>query len=352
MIKTNIQPLKKDLVPEIMRKINTKTKPLGSLGRLEEIALKIAQIQDTLEPLLKNPSILIFAGDHGIAEEGVSCFPQEVTYQMVFNFLNGGAAINVFSNQHQIDLKVIDAGVKHNFNHNMINHHRFIQAKIGMGTRNFLKEKAMTTDDCLKAMQRGMEIVQDIQKSGCNIMGFGEMGIANTSSAAVIINKICNLPLEQCVGRGTGLDDQGVKNKLGILKTAIETHKDIPNDPISILSTFGGFEIAMMVGAMLKAGELKMTLLIDGFICTSAFLAAYHLDKTLIEYSLFSHCSDEGGHKFALDYLQVKPLLNLGMRLGEGSGVAVAYPIVQSAVRFLNEMASFESAQVSENAQK
>lgn len=326
----------------IKRKIDNKTKPLGALGALEELAFKICKIQNTLTPKLENPYIFVFAGDHGIALDGVCAYPQEVTYQMVLNFLNGGAAINVFARQNNIKLKIIDTGVNHDFN----NVPGLIDCKIDMGTKSFLKEKAMTLEQCNKAISNGRALVTQVFNEGCNVIGFGEMGISNTSSAAVIMHKLTGLSIETCTGRGAGLDDEGLQKKISILKQSLEKHQT-GNEPYDVLSTFGGFEIATMVGAFLQAAEHKMTLLVDGFITTAAFLAALKINRKINDYAVFCHQSDEQGHIKLLDYMNAKTLLGLSMRLGEGTGCAVAYPLLISAINFINEMASFEDAGVS-----
>jgi|ERR1035437_8925860 nicotinate-nucleotide--dimethylbenzimidazole phosphoribosyltransferase len=331
-----------DITSQLQHKINNKTKPLGSLGVLEAIAQKIGLLQNTLTPELKNPTIVVFAGDHGITDEGVSPFPKAVTMQMVMNFLSGGAAINVLCRQNGIKLLVADAGVDFDFDPSL----PIIDAKLGRGTKNFLQQPAMTNEECTEAMKRGGEIVVRQHNDGCNIIGFGEMGIGNTSSAALLMSKFCHLPVEECVGRGTGLDNEGLKRKVAILKKVNEKHANA-STPTEIIATFGGFEIAMMTGAMLKASELNMIIMVDGFIATSALISAYQLNKQIIKNCIFCHQSDEQGHKLMLECLGVTPLLNLNMRLGEGTGAAVAYPIIKSAVSFLNEMASFESAGVS-----
>jgi len=329
------------MTSQLQRKIDNKTKPLGSLGILEEIALQIGLVQNTLSPSLKNPTIIVFAGDHGIVDEGVSPFPKEVTMQMVMNFLQGGAAINVFCKQNDIKLLVADAGVDFDFEPSM----PLIHAKIGKGTKNILKEPAMSGEECQKALSKGGEIIQK-RSVGCNIIGFGEMGIGNTSSASLLMSRICQLPIEKCVGRGTGLDDEGLKNKISILKKALDKHPNATT-PCEILATFGGFEIVMMAGAMLKAAELGMIIMVDGFIATSALISAHQFNKQILKNCIFCHQSDEQGHKLMLEYLKVNTLINLGMRLGEGTGAALAYPIIKAAISFLNEMASFESAGVS-----
>lgn len=330
----------------LIHKIQHKTKPLGALGQLETIALQIGLIQQSMIPKLSQPTMLVFAGDHGIAQSGVSPYPQAVTAQMVLNFLAGGAAINVFSRQAGMTLRVIDAGVNHTFAPSM----HLINAKIGMGTANFLQSPAMTSVECKTAIARGAEIARAEIKAGCNIIGFGEMGIGNTSSASCLMSVLMDMPIAQCVGRGTGLDDAGLSNKIQVLTQAITHHALNATDPYAVLSSFGGFEIAMMVGAILAAAEQKTVLLIDGFIVTAALLVASRIQPAVLDYCIYSHQSDEHAHQMLLTELNATPLLNLGLRLGEGTGAALAYPLVQNAVNFLNEMASFESAGVSEKS--
>ncbi len=338
-----IPPLSRDKEAELQRRIEAKTKPPGSLGRLEEMALKIGLIQDSTEPTLGFPAVLVFAGDHGIVEEGVSAYPQEVTAQMVLNFLRGGAAINVFARQHGIHLEVIDAGV----NADLPSLPGLVDAKIAPGTRNFLEEPAMSADQLRRALEGGAERVRALRAKGCDVVGFGEMGIGNTSSAAMIMSHICRLPLSVCVGAGTGLDDQGLARKRTILEEAARRHPaDLP--PLEVLRHFGGFEIAMMCGGMMEAARLRMVVLVDGFIATAAVLVAAALHEHFLDYCIFTHLSEESGHQKMLETLGATPLLRLGLRLGEGTGCALAYPLLQSAVRFLAEMATFESAHVSE----
>jgi nicotinate-nucleotide--dimethylbenzimidazole phosphoribosyltransferase len=330
------------ITEKLQHKIDFKTKPLGALGVLEKIAFQIGEIQNTLSPVLQNPTIVVFAGDHGVANDGLSAYPQEVTYQMVLNFLGGGAAINVFASQHKINLKIVDAGVNHDFEPNS----SLIDAKIAKGTKSFLREKALTTTQLQNCLQKGKEIVDAIAHSGSNVIGFGEMGIANTSAAAMLMSYCCTIPIENCVGRGTGINDIQFENKIKLLRQAADFHGLISN-PMEILQTFGGFEIAQMVGAMLTAFEKNMLLLVDGFIASSAFLVAYTLKNEIVKNAVFCHQSEEQGHKKMLEFIKAEPILQLNMRLGEGTGCAVAYPIIQSAVNFLNQMASFESAGVS-----
>jgi nicotinate-nucleotide--dimethylbenzimidazole phosphoribosyltransferase len=323
----------------LSRAIDNKTKPLGSLGRLEGLARQIGLIQGTTQPRLTDPAILVFAADHGIVAEGVSPYPQEVTWQMVENFLAGGAAINVFARQNGCAIQVIDAGVNHDFGARA----GLVDRKVAKGSRNFAIEPAMTRDECATAMESGMALARSL--SG-NVVGFGDMGIGNTTAAAALMHKLVGVPLKECVGAGTGLLPEGIERKQAVLEMAMRTHAHV-TEPAAVLATFGGFEIAMMAGAMLEAAALRKVLLIDGFIVTSALLVAASLQPAILDYCVFAHCSDEQGHRRMLDHLGAQPLLQLGLRLGEGTGGALALPLLHAAVNFLNEMATFGSAQVS-----
>lgn len=336
-----IAPLDYSLAAALQAKINCKTKPLGSLGVLETLALKIGLIQRCVNPSLNQPTILIFAADHGIASAGVSAYPQSVTAQMVANFLAGGAAINVFAKQNGLDLHIVDAGVKTD----IPPHPRLITAKIAFGTENYLLKPAMTLNQCLQAIDNGAQIVAQHISKVCNCIGFGEMGIGNTSSSALLMHHLTQLPLSHCVGRGTGLSDSQLQHKLDVLQQAQNKHPHI-SKPLEVLSTFGGFEIATMVGAYLQAAQMGKVILVDGFIASSALLVASKLYPDVLEYCLFSHVSDEQGHQALLEYFKAEPLLNLQLRLGEGSAIALAFPLVSAAVGFLNDMASFADAGV------
>ncbi len=327
----------------LQQAIDSKTKPLGALGRLETLALRLGRIQSSLTPELKRPVVLVFAGDHGIAQAGVSPFPQEVTQQMVRNFLAGGAGINVLARQNGMQVRVIDAGVNHVFGPLP----GLIDAKMGMGTQNFLEQPAMTTAQCEQALARGAGLAFAEIEAGSNVLAFGEMGIGNTSAAAALMCVLCGLLPEQCVGRGTGLDDAGLQRKIDLIEQALARHALDGNDPLAALATFGGFEIAMMTGAMLAAAERRTVLLIDGFIASAALLVAARIAPAVLEYCVFAHCSGEAGHRLLLRQLDAEPLLDLGLRLGEGTGAALAYPLLQGAANFLTEMASFEAAGVS-----
>jgi nicotinate-nucleotide--dimethylbenzimidazole phosphoribosyltransferase len=334
------------MAAELQHVIDTKTKPPGSLGRLESLGLQIGLIQRTLRPRIERPAIIVFAGDHGIAAEGVSPFPQEVTVQMVANFIAGGAAINALSKAAGMTLEVVDAGVASASPRAA----GFVDAAIRRGgTRNFAHEPAMTRDEVLQAIERGAARVRFHAALGTNVIGFGEMGIANTSAAACLMSRICSVEIDACVGRGTGLDDAGLNHKRDVLAAALKKHT-ASIDPLETLATFGGFEIAMIVGAFLAAAQARMTILVDGFIVTSALLVAHALNPAVLDYCVFAHASDETGHRRMLEYLNATPLLQLGLRLGEGTGAALALPLLRAAVAFINEMASFESAGVSDKA--
>ncbi|MET0266491.1 MAG: nicotinate-nucleotide--dimethylbenzimidazole phosphoribosyltransferase [Duganella sp.] len=332
-----------ELAQALDNAINYKTKPLGSLGALEALAKQIGLIQATRNITLSNPTILVFAADHGVVAEGISAYPQDVTWQMVENFLAGGGAINVFAAQAGCALRVIDAGVNHAFGPR----DGLVDRKLANGTHNFAHQAAMSRTTCEAALAAGMALVEELEG---NVVGFGEMGIGNTTAAAALMHKLTGIPVAQCVGAGTGLSADGVLHKQRVIEAAVAMHA-AAHDPLDILATFGGLEIAMMTGAMLKAAQLRKVLLIDGFIVTSALLVAARLQPAILDYCVFSHCSDEQGHQQMLEALDGRPLMALGLRLGEGTGCALALPLLHAAVNFLNRMATFESAQVSEKSE-
>ena len=335
------------IAPALQQRIDRKTKPLGALGRLEALAQQIGLIQQRLEPQLLQPQMLVFAGDHGAACAGVSAYPQDVTWQMVENFLAGGAAINVFARQMEMNLTVVDAGVAHDFGARA----GLVDAKIARGTANFIERPAMSPEQRDEAIARGRQLAHNLFENGCNVVGFGEMGIGNTAAASLLthclVGEAGGAELDLVTGRGTGLDDAGLARKRSLLAAAL-ARGGRPADPLAVLAEYGGFEIAMMAGAMLGAAERRMVLLIDGFIVTSALLLAHALAPRILPYCIFTHRSQEPGHAIQHRHLGVEALLQLDLRLGEGTGAALAWPLVQAAVNFLNEMASFESAGVSD----
>ena len=327
---------------QLQYKIDNKTKPTGALGDLEALAHQIGMVFQTTSPQIKQPHLVVFAADHGIANHGVSAYPQEVTRQMVTNFLEGGAAINVFCKQNKIQLAIVDAGVNYDFPMNT----DMISAKIGKGTHSFLHGAAMSKTEVELCFIKGSEIVATIANTGSNCIGFGEMGIGNTATASVLMSIILELPIQDCVGKGTGVNDEQLIKKISILKKCIANY-DGSDDLDSKLAYFGGFEIMQMVGGMLQAKQDNMLILVDGFICSVAFLIAFKKNPSIIKNAIFCHSSAEQGHQKILDYLGVRSLLQLDLRLGEGTGCAIAFPIIESAISFLNDMASFESAGVS-----
>jgi len=320
--------------------IDQKTKPLGALGRLEALMLRLGLILDSETPALLEPQLMVFAADHGLAVRGVSAYPSDVTWQMVENFLAGGAAVSVLARQHGLALTVVDAGVRHEF----APRPGLVVAKIGAGTADALMGPAMSADQCATAIAAGKNLLR--QRPG-NALLLGEMGIGNTSAAALLLARLAGQPIGACVGRGTGLDDGQLAHKTALLGQVLERHAQA-SEPLAALAAFGGFEIAMMVGAVLQAALERRVIVVDGFIASAAVLVAARLAPAVLERCVFSHCSNESGHRLMLQALQAEPLLDLGLRLGEGSGAALAWPLLVSACQLLAEMASFASAGVSQ----
>lgn len=328
--------------PQIQHRIDNKTKPLGSLGQLEAIASQIALIQGSDSISVSRPHLLVFAGDHGIARHGLSIAPSEVTTQMVINFLAGGAAINCFCRTNDMALKVIDAGTKLEAD----DHPELIKQRLGSGTEDFSEQPAMSLATARQGLKYGAEQVEQLHLQGCNLVGFGEMGIGNTTSASAIMAALLKIPADECVGRGTGINDEQLQRKMALITQALNLHQARLDDPEQVLSCLGGFEIAQITGGMLKAAELKMTVLVDGFIATAAAMLATAMHPEANHYFIYCHCSEESGHQRMLQHLDAKPLLDLGLRLGEGTGAALALPVIRSACEFYNQMASFSEAGV------
>ena len=330
------------LQARLQHKIDHKTKPLGALGRLEGLALQLGLIQRSETVALTQPQMVVFAADHGVAFEAVSAFPQAVTLQMVANMLAGGAAVNVFARQHGFALQVVDAGVAAE----LPAHPQLLQRKVALGTRNLCIEPAMTATQVRSALNAGMQVVRDLPG---NVVAFGEMGIGNTSAAALLLARLADVSLMDATGRGTGLDDDQLAHKRGVLARAL-ARNPAATAPLEALADVGGFEIAMMTGAMLQAAAERRVVLVDGFIASAAALVAHALVPQVRDYLVFCHRSAERGHSALLAHLDAQPLLALDLCLGEGSGALLAWPLVQSAAAFLNEMASFASAGVSGKA--
>lgn len=348
----HITPLDCNLQQTLQQKIDNLNKPKGSLGRLEELALQIGMIQQSLTPHLHCPHHILFGADHGIEHEGVSISPREVTYQQMVNFTQGGGGVNMFCRQHGVELVLVDVGV----DHELASYPQIHSHKIAYGTNNFLHEAAMSEVQMNSALEVGARTVSECYNAGCNIISIGEMGIGNTSPSAVWMHLLTQNPLEQCVGAGAGLNQQGVHHKLNILSKAVEnfhrTHPTFSSDSpskeevVEIMRWFGGFEMVAAIGAMLRAAELRMTVLVDGFIMTACMLIASRLHPEVMQYAVFCHEGDEAGHRLMLQNMGVRGLLQLSMRLGEGTGALCAYPLLQSAVNMLNEMNNFDRAHI------
>ena len=364
----------------IQQKIDNLNKPKGALGRLEELAMQVCLIQQTLEPSLAHPCHLLLGGDHGIEREGVSVSPREVTWQQMINFTKGGGGVNMFCRQHGFKLRIVDVGVDYDFfidhspltiDHSpltidhcsapesaanngqwsMVNGQsiEFLDRKIAFGTRNFLYEAAMTEDEFDRAIQIGSDLVDDCVAEGCRVLCIGEMGIGNTSPSSIWMSLFGDIPLKDCIGAGAGLDNDGIRHKYEVLSKALSRHQSslFPlTSHLLPLRIFGGFEMIAAIGAMLRAAELHLIILVDGFIMTACALGAIRLYPASQDYMIFTHCGDEAGHQMMLNIVDAKPLLHLGLRLGEGTGALCAFPIIDSAVRMMNEMNNFEGAKI------
>ncbi len=332
------------LKEQIQQRIDNLNKPLGALGRLEEIASQICLAQQTCHPALQHPCHVLFAADHGIEHEGVSASPREITWQQMINFTQGGGGVNMFCRQHGFELLLVDVGV----DYNLSGYPQIISRKIAWGTRNFLYEAAMSEEEMERALQVGTEMTDRCRKNGCNIICFGEMGIGNTSPSAVWLHLLGNHPLEECIGCGSGLNSEGVSHKYKVLSTAVNRFRQTHPTPTTeeIIRYFGGFEMVAAVGAMLRAAELGMIILVDGFIMSACMLAASRLYPATRAYALFGHEGEERGHRLLLADLHARGLLQLGFRLGEGTGALCAYPIIESAVHMMNEMNTFDQSHI------
>lgn len=341
MFTIEIPQIASHLAETLQSKLDNKAKPVGSLGVFEEIAKRMGMIQGRLDPQIVKPTMLTIAADHGVTAEGVSICPTEITWQQVSNFIEGGGGIGLFCKHYGMDLKVVDAGVDYDFEP----HPNLIDAKVRKGSRNMLHEPAMTIDECLLALNRGREIVKKLADEGTTVVGFGEMGIGNTTPASALLSIFSDLSVEESVGPGAGLTASGVNHKADVIKQAFDKH-GISEDPVENLARFGGLEIAMICGGMLEAAANKMAIISDGFITTSALLVAQAINKDVLQYAFFSHQSEEQGHVKMLEVMNGKALLNLGFRLGEGTGAAVAFSLISGAVAMLNDMTSFEDGKV------
>ncbi|MGV4966865.1 nicotinate-nucleotide--dimethylbenzimidazole phosphoribosyltransferase [Priestia aryabhattai] len=343
MINVYIPALQTSAGEKAARYIDTLTKPIGSLGRLEEIAVELAAMTGEVFPTVTPPGVLVFAGDHGIVKEGVSAYPQDVTAQMALNFLQGGAAINVFSQQIDAQFKLIDIGIASDLSHKDL-----VQRKVKLGTASFYKEDAMTRSEAEQAVQVGYEEAEELIAQGIKCLIVGEMGIGNTTSSTAILAVLTGEKVSKLAGMGTGISDEQLRHKVNVIEEALQNRHINPQDPIDIISKIGGLEIAGMTGAMLAAAAHRIPILVDGFICTVAALLATEINTQARDYMFASHESVEQGHACAMKLLGKKPLLNLNLRLGEGSGAAVTFPLLHSASLMIANMATFQSAGVSE----
>lgn len=357
-MKYNIQPVDVTLRADIQDKIDNLNKPKGALGRLEELAMQVCLVQQTLTPRLTRPCHLLLGADHGIEREGVSLSPREVTWQQMLNFSRGGGGCNMFCRQHGFTLRIVDVGVDYEFPASVTtssldsreaNGH-IIDRKIAPGTRNFLNEPAMSEAEYEQALSVGRELVDACVADGCNILSIGEMGIGNTSPSSIWMHLFGAVPLADCIGAGSGLDAKGIEHKYDVLSRAVAhfVKGDLPveGDLQSPIRYFGGFEMVTAIGAMLRAAELHLIILVDGFIMTACAWAAMLIEPAAKDYMVFTHSGDESGHRHMLNLMGARPLLSLGLRLGEGTGALCAYPLVDSAVRMLNEMNNFANAHI------
>ena len=332
---------------KLQHKIDNKTKPLGSLGQLESLALQLGQILGTESPKLDQPQMLVFAGDHGLTARGVSAFPSDVTWQMVENFIAGGACVSVLAKANNISLNVVDCGVNHEFlDVSKTPRAGLLNVKIANGTLDSSNAAAMTAAQCQQAIENGMTIVKNLPG---NAILLGEMGIGNTSAASLILSRLGGVDISDCTGAGTGLDASGIDRKTSVLREVLAFHANVIK-PIDVLAAFGGFEMATMLGAVFQAAAERRVIVVDGFITTAVILVAHALQPAVLQRCVFAHRSGERGHGLMLEKLNAKPLLDMVLRLGEGSGAALAWPLLLAACTVLREMASFESAGVSEKS--
>lgn len=344
-ITARIENIDYKLMESAQKRLDNLTKPQASLGRLEELAKLCVGITGKDNPETRNKVIFTLAADHGITEEGISAYPKEVTAQMVYNFLRGGAGINVLAKHIGARVVVADVGVAEDLKP----HPGLIIRKVNYGTKNMAKSAAMTREEAVKCIEAGIGIFEQEYKNGIDIAGTGDMGIGNTTASSAITACFTKKDIEEITGRGTGIDDKGLQVKINTIKKAIELNKPNPDDPIDVLSKVGGFEIGGLAGIMLAAASRKIPIVIDGFISGAAALVAFRIEPKVKEYMIAGHCSVEKGHKAIFDYLGLKPLLDLNLRLGEGTGAVLGMGLVEAGVKILAEMATFKDAGVSES---
>lgn len=342
----SIPALDNDYLSRTRRHLDSLTKPQGSLGRLEKIASQYVSIREDPQPCIVKKRAVVFAGDHGVAAEGVSAYPAEVTPQMVLNFVNGGAAINVLARHAGADIKIVDIGVNHDFG----DLQGLIQRKVRRGTRNFVQGPALTAEETAMALNTGLDLAAEARSNGIDLLATGEMGIGNTTASSAIAAVLLRCDVKAITGRGTGLDDAGINYKIGVIQKGLAANRNNLATPLEVLAAFGGLEIAGMCGLIIGAAKSRLPLIVDGFIATCAALIAIKLNPSIQDYLFFGHCSHEKGHTKVLQALDASPILNLEMRLGEGTGAVLAMNIIEAAVRLYSEMATFEQAQVSQKS--
>jgi nicotinate-nucleotide--dimethylbenzimidazole phosphoribosyltransferase len=341
---SKIGSLDSDRMQKAQAKLDNLTKPLGSLGRLEELAKQIVGITGDINSKLNKKTIIVMASDHGVVDEGVSAYPKDVTAQMVYNFLSGGAGINVLAKHIGAEVKVVDVGVASDLG----GHPFLVSRKVDFGTKNMAKGSAMTKKQALKSIQAGIEVVEDIIRNGCDIVGTGDMGIGNTTASSAIASVICQVDVNLVTGHGTGIDESGLEHKINVIKEAIALNKPDSSDALDVLAKVGGFEIGGIAGVILGASANRIPVVIDGFISGAGALVAASIAPKSKDFMIASHCSVEKGHRIVLETLGLKPLFDFNMRLGEGTGAALGMDIAEASVKILNEMATFEEAGVSE----
>jgi nicotinate-nucleotide--dimethylbenzimidazole phosphoribosyltransferase len=342
----SIKPINREWYDIAQKHLDNLTKPLGSLGRLEEFAQRVVAITENRKPVLDKKVIFTFAGDHGVVDEGVSAYPKEVTPQMVFNFLRGGAGINVLAKHAGAEIVVVDIGVDFDFDDT----EGLINMKVMKGTRNFAKGPAMTRDEAVKCIESGIEVATGYAERGCKMAGTGDMGIGNTTPSSAIVSVITGTPVREVTGRGTGISDEALERKIKVIEGAIRLNKPDPNDAIDVLSKVGGTEIGGIAGLILGAASKRIPIVIDGFISTAGALIAYTIEPTVKDYVFAAHNSVEKGHRIMLKAMGLDPILDLGLRLGEGTGAALAMLLIEAGLKISKEMATFQEAGVAEKS--
>ncbi len=338
----SIKPLDEAAMDKTRARMDILTKPQGSLGRMEDLAVQLSGISGDFFPCGSKKRVVVMAADHGVTEEGVSAYPSEVTAQMVANFTGGGAAINVLGRQGDVEVEVVDVGVKADPNLPGVK-----RIRVKAGTDNFRRRPAMSRAEALQAIAAGIECAEEAAEAGIKVLATGEMGIGNTTASSAVMAALTGYETSLVVGRGTGLDDDKLRHKQEVVAGALDMHKPDPGDPLGVLSLVGGLEIAALTGLILGAAKRRIPVVIDGFISSTAALAAFKLCPNVWHYLLPSHLSAESGHALLMDYLDLKPYINMGMRLGEGTGAVLAMHLLEAAARITLEMATFEDANVS-----